>query len=197
MRPRSKITICLFALVTALPGSASADLLGDVAGGLGDALGGTVDALGGAVGGTLDGVGDVVEGVTEPVGDLVGGVLGSTPTPQQPPANNSQSGGFVPVESFDPARADPALRSQFQCSAGGNSTVYNGLPVMGRSGAALGVVHDAIVNRRLEITRVRFLSDPGVTGSEVCVEYGSNRIRIGGSHLSLPIDATQIVSAAR
>jgi hypothetical protein len=194
-------------LVLALSGApAQADLLGAVGG----VVGGTLDTVGGAVGGVTDTVGNTVGGVTDTLGQTVGGVTGTVGNTVDgligtvdSTLGGGGSGGPTPgpapdlsVTRFSDERRDPALARQFPCAAGGNSEVYRGQPVTDRSGNPLGIVHDVIVNARLEVTRIRFLSNPAITERAMCIEYGGNMIRSNGRSLAIGMSQFDLARSA-
>jgi|OM-RGC.v1.011511518 hypothetical protein len=176
----------------------AADTVGDAASGVGDAVGGAVSDVGGAVGGAVSDVGGAVGG---PVGGAVGAVgsavgsvtsgvgvaLGGLPPAGSAPGVAPGQQPLRQATHFDANFLDPEIRARFTCAAGGNSTAFNGMTVVDRSGNPLGVVHDAIVDTRLRITRIRFLSNAAITQQAECVEYAHSRIRQNGNAVQVPM----------
>ncbi len=152
--------------------------------------GGSVAGVGVSVGGASGiaaGV-SVGGGTVAGVGVSVGGAAPGTPTTPgvTPPVVIAPE--VTPVSVTRPAtKIVPPPAAKMRCAKGGNSQVYNGLPVSDRNGTVMGWVHDTSLDQSLKIAGVSFQSV-----DNRCLSLSGGSYKLAGGTVQVNMDASRL-----
>lgn len=146
---------------------------------VGDAVGasGTVGTSGGTVADVSVGVGGVA-GASACVG-----TCGTTTTPTGTPPGAVPGAVAVSTTSAKP----PTVPKRLPCaSKTGNTTAFNGYPLVDRAGHQLGIVHSATLGNGMAITQVSIQSD-----DKSCVALNGGGFKVQGYVVRGNFDASR------
>ena len=146
---------------------------------VGDAVGasGTVGTSGGTVADVSVGVGGVAGG------SACVGTCGTTTPPNVTPPGTVPAAVAVSTTSATP----PVVPKRLPCaSKTGNTTAFNGYPLVDRAGNQVGIVHSATLGNGMAITQVSIQS-----GDKSCVALNGGGFKVQGYVLRGSFDANR------